>query len=80
MKNITVSLRDDEYRAARIEAAKRSTSVSALVRGFLAHLPDGDMVSDKESAERNRLMETLLRRTRRFRMGEKPVREELHAR
>ena len=35
MKNITVSLPDDVYRNARIRAAERDTSVSALVREFL---------------------------------------------
>ena len=35
MKNITVSVDDDTYRRARIKAAERDTSVSALVRDFL---------------------------------------------
>ena len=35
MKNITVSVDDETYRRARIKAAERDTSVSALVRGFL---------------------------------------------
>jgi hypothetical protein len=36
VKNITVSLPDDVYRNARIQAAERDTSVSALVREFLS--------------------------------------------
>jgi hypothetical protein len=40
MKNITVSIDDDLYRAARIKAAEQSTSVSALFKGFLMHLTD----------------------------------------
>ncbi|MCC6718877.1 MAG: hypothetical protein IT555_13420 [Acetobacteraceae bacterium] len=35
MKNITVSVDDETYRRARIKAAERDTSVSALVREFL---------------------------------------------
>lgn len=35
MKNITVSVDEDTYHAARIEAAKRQTSVSAMVRHYL---------------------------------------------
>ena len=35
MKNITVSVDDETYRRARIKAAERDTSVSALVRDFL---------------------------------------------
>ena len=38
MKNMTVAVDDDVYRRARIAAAQRSTSVSALVRGYLRAL------------------------------------------
>ena len=42
MKNITVSLDDDTYRRARMIAAQRDTSVSALVRRFLLDLASGE--------------------------------------
>lgn len=35
MKNITVSVDDELYHETRIEAARRRTSVTALVREFL---------------------------------------------
>ena len=38
MRNITVSVDDDTYRLARIRAAERETSVSALVKQYLASL------------------------------------------
>ena len=38
MKNITVSVPQDVYHAARIRAAERGTSVSALVAEYLAEL------------------------------------------
>ncbi len=38
MKNITVAIDDEVYRRARIAAAERSTSVSALVRDYLCAL------------------------------------------
>jgi hypothetical protein len=38
VKNITVSVDDEVYRRARIKAAERETSVSALVRQFLVDL------------------------------------------
>lgn len=41
MKNITVSVDESTYRTARIEAAKRDTSVSALVREYLSTLDAG---------------------------------------
>jgi hypothetical protein len=53
MKNITVTVDDETYLEARVWAARRSTSVSALVRRFLEtlddpprlylDLPDGDL-------------------------------------
>jgi hypothetical protein len=42
MKNITVSVPDDVYRAARIRAAERGSSVSALVSDYLRSLSDRD--------------------------------------
>lgn len=39
MKNITVSLDDETYRRARIWAAERGVSVTAIVKCILATLP-----------------------------------------
>lgn len=38
VKNLTVTVPDDVYRAARIRAAERGTSVSALVAEYLRSL------------------------------------------
>jgi plasmid stability protein len=40
MTNITVSVPDEVYRAARIRAAERDTSVSALVAEYLRSLSE----------------------------------------
>ena len=40
VKNLTVSLPDDVYRNARVIAARRDTSVSALVVAYLQGLSD----------------------------------------
>ena len=42
MKNLTVSLDDETYRRARMIAAERDTSVSALVKRFLVELTAGE--------------------------------------
>lgn len=42
MKNITIALPDEVYRAARIRAAERDTSVSALVGDYLRRLSRSD--------------------------------------
>ena len=40
MRNITVSVPDDAYRKARIWAAERDVSVSAIVAYLIQNLPD----------------------------------------
>lgn len=39
MRNITVSVNDKAYREARVWAAKRDTSISAVVAWLLQNLP-----------------------------------------
>ena len=76
MKNITVSLPDDAYRRARIKAAERDTTVSALVREFLLKL--GEDESDYE--RRRRLQTEVLASLKDFRAGNRVTREEAHER
>ncbi len=76
MKNITVSVPDDVYRQARIKAAERDTSVSALVRDFLSGLGEED--SDFE--RRKRLQNDVIATIRRFRAGDRLRRDQLHER
>ena len=52
MKNITVSLDDETYRQARVFAAQRDTSVSALVKEFLAGLNATQEVERLKELER----------------------------
>ncbi|MBO0808430.1 MAG: hypothetical protein J2P32_09040 [Actinobacteria bacterium] len=76
MKNITVSVPDEVYREARVRAAERGTSVSALVGDYLSSLSG-------QAAEFSRL-ETLQRRVQgeitRFRARDRLSREEIHDR
>ncbi|MCY3623902.1 MAG: hypothetical protein OXH68_19605 [Gammaproteobacteria bacterium] len=68
MKNITVSVDEEIHRLARIRAAERDTSVSALVRDFLRRLAtggaDGTAVTesrlDVDELRRRRLREVLV--------------------
>ena len=75
VKNITVSVPDQVYRRARMRAA-RDTSVSALVRDFLASL--GDEGSDFERCQR--LQAEVLSSVRSFRAAERLKRDEAHDR
>ena len=76
MKNITVALDDQTYRRARIVAAERGTSVSALVKQFLASL-----ARTGDENERLKQAEALLREgITEFRAGDRLSRDELYQR
>jgi len=76
MKNITVTVDDDTYRLARIKAAERDTSVSALVRQFLTEL-----AAEQSDPERLLQQERNLRaRVTNFSASDRLPRDELHDR
>jgi hypothetical protein len=76
VKNITVSVPEDVYRRARITAAERDRSVSALVAEFLRSL--GGERSDFEKGKR--LQDEVLATIRRFRAGDRLTRDAVHRR
>lgn len=76
MRNITVAVPDDVYRAARIRAAERGTSVSALVAEYLGSLASRGDEFTRMEAQQRRVLEEIVR----FRAGDRLTREELHAR
>ena len=59
MKNITVSLDDETYRRARMIAAQRDTSVSALVKQFLLELASGETEAERLKREQLALREQI---------------------
>lgn len=76
MKNITVSLDEDTYRRARMAAAQRDTSVSALVKRFLRELG-----SEETPVERLKREERMLReRITAFRASDRLSRDDVHRR
>jgi len=76
MKTITVTVDDETYRMARITAAERDTSVSALVKAFLTEL-----VANESDAERLKREERALReRISSFRAADRLPREDVHRR
>ena len=76
MKKVTVSLPELVYRRARIKAAERDTSVTALVREFLMKL--GEEESDFE--RRQRLQDEVLASVRGFSAGDRRPRSDVHGR
>ena len=68
MRNITVSVDEETYRLARIRAAELDTSVSALVRDYLASLVRGKLAGtagdgqprETERERRSRLLDEVV--------------------
>ncbi|MFZ5932421.1 MAG: hypothetical protein ACOY15_14570 [Pseudomonadota bacterium] len=76
MKNITVSVDDETYRRARIKAAEKDTSVSALVKQFLNDIASGETQNERLKREEKALRAAI----RDFRATDNISRDELHQR
>jgi phage shock protein A len=76
MKNITVSLDDETYRRARIVAAQRETSVSALVKRFLTELAVGESETERLKRQERALRERITA----FRASDRLSRDAVHDR
>jgi len=76
VKNITVSVPDNVYRSARVAAAQRDTSVSALVVGYLEQL-SGRM---DEFARLEGLQREVQAEISQFRATDRLGRDEVHDR
>jgi plasmid stability protein len=76
VRNITVSVPDDVYRDARIRAAERGSSVSALVADYLHSLSD----RETEFARRLEQQHAVQAGIERFSAGDRLGRDEVHSR
>ena len=76
MKNITVSVPDDVYRRARIRAAEKGTSVSALVRDQLEKIA----VEVSEFERLKRLQDQVIDSIDEFSAADRMSRDEVHDR
>jgi plasmid stability protein len=77
MKNITLSVDDDTYRLARIKAAEREQSVSAMVRDLIRGL--AAKPADDLAAKNARLLAALAV-SKNFSASERLTREEIYDR
>jgi hypothetical protein len=76
VKNITVSIPDEVYRIARVRAAERDTTVSALVRKYLEQL-----AADKSEFERLvQLQNETIAKIENFSAADRLTREQVHDR
>jgi plasmid stability protein len=76
MKNITVTVPDDVYRNARIRAAERGASVSALIAEYLRSLSEQDV----EFTQLEALQKQVQDQIDRFCAGDRLDRDEIHER
>jgi plasmid stability protein len=76
VKNITVSVPDEVYRAARIRAAERGSSVSALVADYLRSLSEDEAEFLRLEAQQHQVQGEIGR----FRAGDRIARDEVHSR
>jgi hypothetical protein len=75
-KNITVSVPDEVYRDARIAAAERGSSVSALVVGYLQSLSERTREFTRLEAQQHQIQAEIDR----FRGGDRLDRDAAHDR
>jgi len=76
MKNITVTVPDEVYRAARIRAAEEGRSVSGLVAAYLATLSRADAELARLEAQQRRIQSEITR----FSATDRLPRDEVHDR
>ncbi len=76
MANITVTIPDNVYRAARIRAAERGSSVSGLVAEYLRSLSEREAEFARLEARQRGVQSQI----ERFSAGDRLDRDELHGR
>jgi plasmid stability protein len=76
MRNITVSVPDEVYRAARIRAAEEGRSVSAMVSAYLRSLSEQGAEFARLEEQQRRIQAQIVR----FRAADRMGRDEVHDR
>jgi plasmid stability protein len=79
VKNITVSVPDEVYRQARIQAAERNTSVSGLVREMLSQMTEQGETERRKALLRE-TVESIRSAHPTFNAADRMSRDELHDR
>jgi len=80
MKNITVSVDSQLYHKARIRAAEKGSTVSALVREFLTHLVNEEPAFERMQREQNDIIARIRASQPGFAAGDRLSREQIHDR
>jgi hypothetical protein len=76
MANITVTVPDEVYRAARVNAAEQGSSVSVLVADYLRSLSGREAEFERLEAQQSRIVEGI----ESFSARDRLARDEVHER
>jgi hypothetical protein len=76
MRSITVAVDDETYIRARVAAAERDTSVSALVKAFLEQLASQEIETERLKRQEREVRSRIVS----FSASDRLSREELHDR
>ena len=80
MKNLTIALDDETYRRARVFAAQRDASISALVKKYLSSLTEEITALRDFKKEQEDLLDSIAQRHPRFKVADNLSREDLYQR
>lgn len=80
MKNITVSVDEETYHRARVRAAERRTSLSAIVRGILIELAAEETENERLQRLENEIIGRIQQRRGSFSATNRLTRDEAHHR
>ncbi|MEX1110230.1 MAG: hypothetical protein WEB31_00370 [Chthoniobacterales bacterium] len=80
MKNITVSVNDELYHRAKVCAAEQRSTISGLVKKFLARLVEEESEFDRLNREEEALRQRLRRDGIDFSAAERIARNDVHER
>jgi plasmid stability protein len=80
MKNVTVSLDDSTYRAARVKAAEAGRSLSSLVRDYLRELGSGESEFERLHRQEIELRKKLTLDANGFCASDRLSRDQVHDR
>ncbi len=80
MKNITVSVGDDIYHKARVRAAERKSTISALVKDFLTKIVEEESSFERMKREEDELRQNMRQEGFVFSAEDRYSRENLHDR
>lgn len=80
MKNITVSVEDEVYHRARVKAAEKRTSVSAMVSAFLERITTEESDFERLQRQQNDMIARIRAENAGFSASDRLSRNEVHER